>query len=359
MRIVCLILSIALTLSIAGCGSNNGTSDVSEESLQASSAVIEEVTNETDEEYSEEASHSSDENDLTESEDESSTEDLPPIEEPKEDLLGLIADHGEDLVCYGDLTDSQYSDSLARLNEVLKGYNKNVAFVAYGLDDYKAVSYNTEALIFPASMIKSAYALYCCKRMEAEGISLDTKMVYEKKHYEIGTGDMQYSPIGTEFDLRTIISKAMSISDNVGYLMMVDYFGREGYNQWITELGAPSLQIKPTVWCLRANAKEWALVWREIYNYFGTDSEYARFLYDCSTNTAGNFATAGLESPIYSHKQGHQRSGDWHSYSDAGILWKENKNYVFVILTDAPGPSSYEAQFFIDIMNIVDSELFN
>ena len=357
MRIVCLILLIALTLSVfSGCAKEEATSSLLiDESKDLSSVSAEETSkSEIESEISKEETSAS-----SEAFEETSEEELPPIEEPKVDLLGLISDHDKTLTPYGDLKKDEYSDALTRLDEVFKGYNKNVAFVALSLNDSKAVSYNTQELIFPASMIKAAYALYCCQQMELNNISLDTKMVYEKKHYEIGTGDMQYSPIGTEFDLRTIISKTMSISDNVGYLMMTDYFGRDGYNQWITELGAPSLQIKPTVWCLKANAKEWALVWKEIYNYFETDSEYAQFLYDCCTNTAGNFATAGLEGAKYSHKQGHQRSGDWHSYSDAGIIWKENKNYIFVLLTDAPGPSNYEAQFFKDIMNIVDGELFS
>lgn len=350
MRIFRLILCIITLISVfSGCVSQR--SDVSsleeKESQGTASSKIEEtsVMPESSLDFS------------IESSEESSETELPP-EEPKEDLLPLIANHGEDLVFYGDLTKVEYGEPLARLESILDGYNKNAALVVYGLEDYKAISYNTEEMIFPASMIKAAYALYCCKEMEKGNGSLDTQMVYEKKHYEIGTGDLQYSPIGSTFDMATIIEKTMSISDNVGYLMMVDYFGREGYNQWITDLGAPSLQIKPTVWCLSANAKEWAIVWKEIYNYFKTDSEYARFLYNCCTGTAGNFATAGLEGVTYSHKQGHQRSGDWHSYSDAGIIWKDGGDYIFAILTDAPGPSTYEADFFKEVMNVVDNELF-
>lgn len=344
MRIFCLILCIITLISVfSGCADEtNGLSSLStSESEVESSSKIEETSEES-------------ESSVITSE-ESST----APEEPKADLLPLITDHGADLVLYGDLTSTEFEDATARLKAILDGYNKNVSLVAYSLEDHKAISYNTQEKIFPASMIKAAYALYCCKQMESGKADLQTTMVYESKHYETGTGDLQYSPIGSTFDMATIISKTMSISDNVGYLMMVDYFGRDGYNQWITDLGAPSLQIKPTVWCLSADAKEWATVWREIYNYFKTDSEYARFLYDCCTGTAGNFATAGLDGAVYSHKQGHQRSGDWHSYSDAGIIWKESGNYVFAILTDAPGPSGYESDFFKEIMDIVDNELFN
>ncbi len=361
MKPICAILGFVLNLSLlAGCvHSGDSLPQSSETEISASSVYSVEESEESvstiESEVISENPPSSEISEITETPESSEiTEDIP-----KEDLLSFINDHGKDIFFYGDLSKSEYDTAIADLEKVLDGYDKNVSLVAYSLDGKKALSYNTEADIFPASMIKAAYALYCCKQMEKGNGSLKTEMVYEKKHYEIGTGDMQYSPIGTVFTMDTIISKTMSISDNVGYLMMVDYFGRDGYNQWISDLGAPSLQIKPTVWCLSASAKEWAVVWRELSRYFETDSEHAKFLYNCCTNTKGNFATACLEGASYSHKQGHQRSGDWHSYSDAGIRWKEDKSYIYVILTDAPGPSAKEEKFFADIMTIVDTQLFN
>ncbi len=356
MKNICALLGFVLIFSLfAGCVHNEGlhhqssvvesSAESVEESKDTASSAISEVTSDIIE--------SSEISDIT-----------PPPESseiiddtPKEDLLSYMGDHGRDIVFYGDLAKSEYDKAILDLEAVLDGYGKNVSLVAYSLDGKKALSYNTEARIFPASMIKMAYALYCCMQMEKGEATLATEMVYRQEHYEIGTGDMQYSPIGTSFDMATIISKTLGISDNVGYLMMVDYFGREGYNQWISDLGAPSLQIKPTVWCLSASAKEWAVVWREINNYFEADGLYAEFLYNCCTDTAGNFATACIEGANYSHKQGHQRSGDWHSYSDSGILWKKN-SYIYVILTDAPGPSAQEEKFFAEVMTIVDSRLF-
>ena len=168
---------------------------------------------------------------------------------------------------------------------------------------------------------------------------------------------MQYSPFGTVFDMKTMLHKSMSISDNVGYLMSVDYFGRDGYNEWIKSRACPSLMIKPTVWSLRAKAQELALAWRDIYGYFREGGEYAEFLYNSCTGTAGNYSTENLGAE-YSHKQGHNRSGDWTSYTDAGIVWKEGAPYILVILTDAPGPSVYDAKAFGEIANIIHNELF-
>lgn len=275
-----------------------------------------------------------------------------------DDLLAEMTDCSTTVVPYGDLKNDEYNDALKELEKVLDEYSRTVSLVVYSLDNNKALCYNTSADLFCACTVKAAYALYACKEMEKGKGSLDTEMVYESKHYEPGTGDMQYSDFGTKFKMETIIDKTMGISDNVGYFMMVDYFGRTEYNNWIGNLGCDSLKIHPTVWSLHAKSKDLAVVWREIYKYFKTDTEYAKFLKSTCTNTANNYATAALTNISYSHKQGHNRSGGWHAYSDAGIVWKDNKPYIVSVLTDAPGPSTYDAEFMAKMIKIVNDKLF-
>lgn len=275
-----------------------------------------------------------------------------------DDLFTEMTNFGTTVTAYGDLKNDEYKDALKELETVLDNYSRNVSVVAYALDNNKALAYNTSEELFCACTVKAAYALYACKQMEEGNGSLKTEMVYESKHYEPGTGDMQYSSFGTVFTMETIIDKTMGISDNVGYFMMVDYFGRDGYNEWVRDLGCPSLQISPTVWSLHAKAKDLAVIWREIYNYFETDSEYAEFLKKTCTNTPNNYATAALENVDISHKQGHNSSGGWFAYSDAGIVWKGDNPYIIVVLTDAPGPSSYDAGVMADIIKIMNDKLF-
>lgn len=274
------------------------------------------------------------------------------------DLLFEMEDCGNELFAFGDLEAQEFSSALDELETILKTYNNEVSVVAYSLDNRKVVGFNTESGIFAACTVKAAYALYCLKQMEKGVGSLNTKMTYQEKHYESGTGDLQYSPYGTEFSMKTIISKSLRISDNVGYMMMVDYFGRDSYNEWIEGLGCPSLKIEPTVWSLRTKARDLVVIWREIYNYFKQDSVYSKFLYDSCTNTGNNFLTVSLSDTDYSHKEGHESRGDWLSLSDAGIIWKENSPYIVAIITNAPGITSADCRMFSDVMEIIDKKLF-
>ncbi len=271
------------------------------------------------------------------------------------DILEQIGSHGTTVVGYGSL---KSNSALGDLEAVLDDYKYDISVVAYSIDGTKALSYNTQKAMFCACTVKAAYTLYCCQQMEQGKGSLSTEMTYKKEHYESGTGNMQYSSFGTKFSMDTILRKSMGISDNVGYRMSIDYFGRESYNNWITDQGCPTLTIKPTVWSLKAKSPDLAKIWGQIYNYFKTDSPYARFLYEICTNTPDNYGTAALKNVDISHKQGHNNTSDWPAYSDAGIVWKNNSPYVYVILTNSPGPSSYNTKTMASIIRIIDGQLF-
>ncbi len=283
---------------------------------------------------------------------------VPLIEQNDATLLSEIKSVGKTVTAIGELKNTEYLSAVNRLQALLDNYGKNISFSFYSLNDKKALCYNTEKPLFCACTVKAPYTLYCCKQMEKGNYSLDSKIVYEKKHYEPGTGDMQYSPFGTEFSLETALYKSMNISDNVGYLMSVDLFGRDGYNSWISSLGCQSLQIKPTVWSLKAKSDELILAWLQIYDYFKTDSEYAAFLYSSCVNSGNAFAITSLDDISYSHKSGHSSSGDWPALCDAGIIWQGEESYAFSILTDAAGPLSADAYILKSVMEIVHNELF-
>ncbi len=276
----------------------------------------------------------------------------------REDLLKGAKEVGKTVTVAGELTDQKYAADIAELQEKLGKYSKDISVTVYSLDNKKALFYNTSKQIFGACTVKAAYTLYACQQMDKGNGALTDTMTYEKKHYEPGTGDMQYSPYGTVFTYETMFYKSMSISDNVGYLMAVDRFGRNEYNSWVSQLGCPSLKIEPTVWSLRTKSKDLAVLWREIYFYFEENAAHSEFLKQSCTNTKDNYATAALSGVDYSHKQGHNRTGDWLSCSDAGIVWKDGSPYVIAVLTNGAGSGTAEKQVMADIINIVHNKLF-
>ncbi len=273
------------------------------------------------------------------------------------DLLSQIPD-GKKVTMLGDLTDDKYMDAKSRLESILGGYGKTFSLVAYSLDNTKAVSYNAEAPLFPACTIKAFYTLYSCIEMDKGNGSLSTVKKYEQKHYEGGTGDMQYKPVGTDFDMKTIIGKSVTISDNVGYRMQVEFFGRDGYNAWVSSKGCPSLKISPTVWALKVKADEQAVMWREIYRYFKSNAEHSEFLFDITSTAGYNFAAKELSGVNFSHKSGFNRDARFDSMSDAGIVWKGDTPFIVVMVTNASGINESAQKTMNKVMNILYNELF-
>lgn len=361
-----ILIALCLCISLSACSyKENVSGDVtSVESIissdETSSQDLEFLSSEISSESNPELTESEASSTVSQSVQSNSTfKNIPVINEDNEfgDLLTQIGG-GKKVTALGELSDSRYADAVSRLEVVLKGYSREISLVAYSLDNRKAVSFNAEAELFPACTVKAAYSLYNCLEMDKGNGSLDTKMKYEQKHYEPGTGDMQYKPVGTVFDMKTIIHKSMSISDNVGYMMQVDYFGRDPYNKWVSELGCSSLQIKPTVWALRAKADEHAVIWREIYRYFISGKQHSEFLYNTCTGTDGNFASKAITDAQYSHKQGFNRDTKWNSMSDAGIVWKGDNPYIIVILTNSEGITSSAQKVMDEAVNIIHNELF-
>ncbi len=340
-KIIAIICALCVTVCLSACQSENST--------DTNSTTTKPVVSDTQLETEQDNTSETPAVDSTPS----NTESKPP-----QAVAPQTQTTGKKIVVSGTLQDVQYAEKINELQQILNSHKYNISLSVYAVDGTKGLDYNTETGIFGACTVKAAYTLYACKQMENGNGSLQTELTYEQKHYEPGTGDMQYSPFGTVFTMETALHKSMSISDNVGYLMSVDYFGREGYNAWMSELGCDSLRIKPTVWSLRTKADDLVKIWCEIYNYFQTDTEYAKFLKDSCTNTAGNYATEALGGVEYSHKQGHNSTGDWLSFSDAGIVWKGDTPYIIAIITDAPGPNFYSKGEFAKIIQIVHNDLF-
>lgn len=359
-KAVALIIGLIVSFSACANGTYENDSSLPSTSIDVSSEVSSATDNVSSAESSSEPVSSKETSQIS-----SSTQskiemgNIPVINEIDiyGDLLTQIPG-GKNVTVLGELADEKYKDAASRLESVLKGYAREISLVAYSLDNTKAVSFNAEAELFPACTIKAAYSLYNCLEMDKGNGSLETTMKYEKKHYEPGTGDMQYKPIGTIFDMKTIIHKSMSISDNVGYMMQVDYFGREPYNKWVSDLGCPSLQIKPTVWSLKAKADEHAIMWREIYRYFISGAKHSEFLYSTCTGTDGNFASKALVDVVYSHKQGFNRDTKWNSMSDAGIVWKDEGPYVIVMLTNSEGIIASAQKVMNEAIKIIHNEMF-
>ena len=274
---------------------------------------------------------------------------VTPIPEGKEGyLIRDIRQAEEDTIqLYGniDLEDPETVAALEQINQLLATYDKDIAFCAYSLDGSRAIAYNCEEKYFSACTIKAGYMLYCCKAIEAGLASPDDTMAYDKdKYYHGGSGKIKNAEDGTVYTLRELIRLSLRYSDNIAYKMLVSYFGKDGYNAFVEELGVSRLRLSSstsvsTVWNYNMNTRDLCIMWRELYFYFASETEMAKLYKTACTNTAYNYATKYLKED-YSHKSGDKFEPN-PVYNDGAIVWKKTP-YVVAVLNASEGEDEDE-----------------
>ena len=240
------------------------------------------------------------------------------------------------LLVYGDIdpTDEETAEVLEQIRGMIRAYDKRVSFCAYALDGSRAITYNCEEQYFSACTIKTGFLLYCCLAIEQGLTSVDEVMYYQEKYYHGGSGKIKDSAYGTPYTLGYLIQQALTISDNVAYEMLSAYFGHTGYNQMIETLELDRLKLGSSIWSHRMTARDLAIIWRELYFYFQTDTKMANLYYNACTNTPFNYATVYLKEK-YSHKSG-DNFGKNAVYNDGAIIWAD-RPYVIAILNNSEG----------------------
>lgn len=263
-----------------------------------------------------------------------------PIRDIEQEELGSLDLYGDI-----DLNDPEVASAVQQIRDLLAGYDKEISFCAYSLDGTRAIAYNCEETYFSACTIKAGYMLYCCLAIEQGIVSGDDIMIYEKKYEHGGSGVIKNAEYGTPYTIKELIRLSLRYSDNIAYKMLVHYFGKDGYNQMVKELGVSRLKLSSStsissVWNYNATAKDLCIIWRELYFYFASETEMAKLFKKATTNTPYNYATKLIDEK-YSHKSGDKFAPN-PVYNDAAIVWKKDNPYVVATLNGSEGEEQDE-----------------
>lgn len=245
------------------------------------------------------------------------------------------------------------ANDVITLKDTLSSYKNKISVIYYSLDDSKAISYNTNETFFSACTIKAGYCYYVAKKIDEGIISENDKIIYTQKHYHEGSGTIKKTSYGTEYSVEELIEKALSISDNVAYEMLIQTYGKEEYNSYVLKLGCDSLTLNNySIWGQKVNAYDYCKLWTEIYNYFSTKTKGSEILKNACTNSKFNYNTKWMENIAYSHKSGDNPKNPT-AYNDCSIIWTE-KPYILITLTDSVG-NQYDSNMINEISKLIYS----
>lgn len=117
----------------------------------------------------------------------------------------------------------------------------------------RGLSYQPDLMIYGASSFKAPYSLYVCERfIETGAASLDT---YCTVNFSLGPDGYA---AGSSYAISTLIEGAITQSSNNAYGALRDAFDFQGYDGWVTSLGADEAVYRSDSWfptyCARSSA---------------------------------------------------------------------------------------------------------
>lgn len=129
------------------------------------------------------------------------------------------------------------ADPISQMNNLVNNYPRDCEVLLCAEDGRTLYTYHAKNLMYSASVIKLSYAVYACKQISQGVHSLDETMTYNSDFYTGGTGIIQYQPYGTKYTIRQLLDYSLRYSDNIAYFMLVSLFGKEGFNDMVSEWG--------------------------------------------------------------------------------------------------------------------------
>ena len=204
------------------------------------------------------------------------------------------------------------------------------------------LAYQPDLVVYGASSFKALYSMYVCESLVEKGeVSLDDYCAVN------WVADSSGGYSGGSYPVYELIEAAVIYSNNNAYGALRDAFDFEGFDDWVTGLGANDAVYREDSWFPTYAARSSARLWSEMLAYVGGGSETAQWLWDLTGQTTVSFIRDGLEGldAVVHNKAGWCSDSDpsYNSVSDAGVVDLDGRTYIMSIMTGMPDTESNRA----------------
>ena len=218
------------------------------------------------------------------------------------------------------------------LNNTISSYPYGSSFLVVSLKDGMTFGYDIDKAYSSGSTIKAAYALYVYKLIADGKASLDDTETYQAKFYNKGTGNIKNSAYGTVYKVKDLLYEMIHESDNVAYLMLLNKYKWDGFNEMLDDLGTPESHLSNTSRWGKLSCRSSAIIWQEIYRFSKTDEE-GKELFDLFLNSKYNYFKEILPETTSASKTGFTEM----VVHATGIVMDDVNPYIVVVLSSANG----------------------
>lgn len=123
-----------------------------------------------------------------------------------------------------------------QLNSFLSAKGGDISIYLESLDGSLSYSFYGDEIKRTASSIKLPFITYLMLLATKKQIALDTRLIYTEGFKIDGTGIIQFEPLGTTYSIDKLAELVIRYSDNVAYLMLLNYVGEQNFINYLHEL---------------------------------------------------------------------------------------------------------------------------
>ncbi len=177
-----------------------------------------------------------------------------------------------------------------------------------------------------ASTFKLPLNAYLFKNITDGQVDPNLNLVYQSKHYEGGTGRLQYDPVGSSYNIETLSKYSIIYSDNVATNILLSYLGKPNVKDYMRSIGGLVVDNQKNITC----PKDMAEYMKYLLALAGENQEYNRLL-AYMENTIYNDRIPKLlpQNVKVAHK-----IGNWPptgTYNDVGYVEHPSNPYIIAI----------------------------
>ncbi len=252
----------------------------------------------------------------------------------------------------GDGTEFEMSEATEKKFSSAATARLGMGYFVLDLETGANLTFNADIPQFQASTAKAQFCLYMYSLIDSGKASFDDELEYKEKHYSVGSGEIKNTPFGSKYKLSYLINRALTISDNCAFHMMVDNYDYREYNKFIKALGCKYAgEVLPGAHFGSSSPRDTIKIWTEIYTYtrYGANGEQFRgYLEESAYNSVGE----GIPEYDVAHKSG------WTSaqFNDFAIVYAPHPYLVVTYLPVVDGSERKLVTKFSDAVNDVLSE---
>ncbi|MBQ6455187.1 MAG: serine hydrolase [Eggerthellaceae bacterium] len=239
-----------------------------------------------------------------------------------------------------------HREAIEEAYDSITQFDASAGFLFIDLKTGSGIGCNVDEPIYAASAVKGLYACYLAEGQVDAGLAEWSEELSEDIAYSFMDENGEYlNDNVSEYSLESLVEDSVVRSENDAYRILRMHFDSDEYLDWLDNAGVDGSDWRFTDWWTNYSAREAAALWLHARNYVSGTSPSASKLKDWLGKTDVSMIRnvlmgAGESDCMLISKAGWNADMEevrFNALGDAGIVSKDGKDYLIVVLSSFPG----------------------